>query len=53
MGLLTILKLLVDEVDDGARGDGPLSPKVKTPEEGWQLCPVHRGQILWDFPSLK
>lgn len=33
MGLLTILKLLVDEVDDGARGDGPLSPKVETPEE--------------------
>jgi hypothetical protein len=26
-----------------------LSPKVKTPEEGRQLCPVHRGQILWDF----
>jgi hypothetical protein len=34
MGKLTILKLLVDEVDDGARSDGPLSPKAETPEEG-------------------
>jgi len=26
-----------------------LGPKVKPPEEGGKLCPIHRGQILWDF----